>query len=198
VELTIHSTSRVEALLHDLHSNPALLLTDPDISQEPSFSSWKTTFSAENVTDEIAALLDRYPELRSQMDSIVPEKTSYKDFWLRYLYQKSKIDADETKRKQLFERSKVEENDFDWDGDDEADETQQTEFHVVKSAFPNEGKISTDTVIPAMSTSDKPAEENPRNSSTSESSTSFDIVSQSSAVPPMTKDKVRTQFLLCS
>ena len=176
------STSRIDALLHDLHTNPDLLLNDPDQSRESSFSSWKAKFSAEQRTDEIATLLDRYPELRTLMDSLVPEKVSYKDFWMRYLYQKSNLDADEARRKQLLE-SKLDENDFDWDGEDETDEASQNEPHPIP---PLDGKISTDTVKPTG----PQIEVNPRTSSTSESSTSFDIVSQSSAVPPFTKDKV--------
>jgi hypothetical protein len=180
------STSRVDALLHELHTNPDVLLSDPDPSKEAAFTSWQKDFSADQSTDEIAALLDRYPELRSKMDNLVPERVSYKDFWMRYLYQKSKIDADEARRKQLFQNH-VDDNDFDWDGDDEVDETQQTDdFYSINS---HEGKISSETVKP-KSSSTQPSECAPRNSSTSESSTSFDIVSLSSAIPPITKDKV--------
>jgi hypothetical protein len=71
--------------------------------------------------------------------------------------------------------TKDEDHEFDWDGDDDADDL---EF---------EGKASTETV--KQVTAKTGGEENPRNSSTSESSTSFDIVSQSSAVPPLTKEK---------
>ena len=113
------------------------------------------------------------------MDTLLPEHVSYKDFWKRYLYQKSKIDADEAKRKLMIE-TKDEEHDFDWDGEDEGEEEHKN------PGF--EGKASTETVKPPITTS-QPGEEVPRNSSTSESSTSFDIVSQSSAVPPLTKEK---------
>jgi hypothetical protein len=166
-------------ILHELHSNSDILRRDPDISQEPTFQTWEREFSAERHTDEIAALLERYPELRSQMDTLVPEHVSYKDFWKRYLYQKSKIDADEARRKLMIE-TKDEEHDFDWDGEDEAEEEHKN------PGF--EGKASTETVKPTIITR-QPGEEVPRNSSTSESSTSFDIVSQSSAVPPLTKEK---------
>jgi hypothetical protein len=157
-------------MLHNLHTNPERLLADPTDS---SFSSWTGAFSAEDRTDEIAALLDTYPELRSEMDLLVPEKVAYTDFWNRYLYLKSKIDADESRRKQLFD-NKVDENDFDWDGEDEGDED-KNEFN---------GKTSTETVKPTAPASQP--ESAPRTSN-SESSTSFDIVSQSSAVPPQQK-----------
>jgi BSD domain len=171
-------------LLHDLHTNPDLLHNNP---QEPSFVPWQSTFSAEQYTDEIAALLNRYPELRSQMDTLVPEKVSYQEFWMRYLYHKSNIEADEAKRKQLFQDNE-DDNDFDWDGDDE-DEARQTDAHPFDTSLSRESKLSTETVTPSMQISHQLPEPTTRNSCTSESSTSFDIVSQSSAIPPAMKDK---------
>ena len=185
----IRSVSRVDSLLSELHSNPDAFLSDPHSSEEPSFTTWQQDFSADKSTDEIAALLERYPDLRSQMDSLVPEKVSYKDFWMRYLYQKSKIDKDEARRKQLFE-SNHDENDFDWDGDDEADDTQHGVNHTRPTAFNREGETSTEKVKPRGSTTGPQTETAPRKSSTSESSASFDIVSQSSAIPPVTMEKV--------
>ena len=175
------STSRTDAMLHDLHSTQELLLSDPEVKSDPSYTEWDKSFSAEQHTDEIAALLERYPELRSLMDSLVPEKIPYKDFWKRYLFQKSKIDAEEAKRKQVFENSH-DDNDFDWDGEDEEDEGHGSESGL-------DEKNSTETVKAAKATTGQ-QEENPRNSSTSESSTSFDVVSVSSALPPTAKEKV--------
>lgn len=176
-------------MLHELHMNPNILLQNPDSSKDPGFSTWQNNFSAESYTDEIASLLDHYSELRSEMDSLVPEKVSYNDFWMRYLYQKSKIDTDEARRKQLFE-SNEDENDFDWDGDDEADDAKHSDNNTSQMGFNREAKISTETVKPGAATTGQQAEPTPRKSSTSESSTSFDIVSQSSAIPPMTMEKV--------
>ena len=133
-------------------------------------------------------MLDRYSELRSEMNSLVPEKVSYKDFWMRYLYQKSKIDTDEARRKRLFE-SNEDENDFNWDGDDEADDTKHSDTHTSPTPFSPEKETSTERAKPRVSTTGQQAEPAPRKS-TSESSTSFDIVSQSSAIPPMTMEKV--------
>lgn len=186
----IRSVSRVDSLLSELHSNPDAFLNDPHSSEEPSFTTWQQDFSADKSTDDIAALLERYPDLRAQMDRLVPEKVSYKDFWMRYLFQKSKIDADETKRKQLFQ-SGVDESDFDWGEDDEAD----YETHQKEKLTAHPGKTSIETVKQKSSSTSQPSESAPRNSSTSESSTSFDIVSQSSAVPPPGKEKVFTSGL---
>ena len=187
----IRSVSRVDSLLSELHSNPDAFLSDPHSSEEPSFTTWQQDFSADKSTDDIAALLERYPDLRSQMDSLVPEKVSYKDFWMRYFFQKSKIDEDEAKRKQLFQ-SGVDESDFDWGEDDEAD----NESHENEKRASHPSKTSIETVKPKSSSPSQPSESAPRNSSTSESSTGFDIVSQSSAVPPPGKEKVCTSGCL--
>ena len=175
----------MDALLGALHSNHEVFLNDPKSSEEPAFATWKDEFSAEKSTDDIAALLERYPDLRAQMDKLVPEKVSYKEFWMRYMFQKSKIDEEETKRKKLFQ-SGVDESDFDWGEDDEAD-YEVDENENIKS---RPGKISIETVKPKSSSASQPSESAPRNSRSSESSTSFDIVSQSSAVPPPGKEKV--------
>ena len=166
-----------------MHTEPTLFLDDSDISEEEAYSSWNSSFSAEGHTEEITSLLEQYPELRSQMDALVPEQVSYTDFWRRYLYRKSKIDSAETKRKQLFE-NKVEENDFDWDEDEsEVNEDDSVEIPT------GQGKTSMETVIHEGFSGER-AEPAPRNSRSSESSTSFDIVSQSSAVPPQSVEKV--------
>jgi BSD domain len=172
----------MEALLHKLHTHPDRLLADP-ASHDSTFSSWTDTFSAERHTDEIAVLLDTYPELRSKMDSLVPEKVSYADFWRRYLYLKSEIDADEARRKKLFD-NKLDENDFDWEGEDNGEDAASREDF--------DGKTSTETVKPLTPTASQHAESSPRTSSTIGSTSSFDIVSQSSVVPPTSK--VTTTF----
>jgi hypothetical protein len=120
------------------------------------------------------------------MDSLVPERVSYQDFWMRYLFYKSNIDSEESKRKQLFE-SNVDDNKFDWDGDDVEDSPPTEEFYTLSPH-----KNSSDTVKRTLGQHPESA---PRNSSTSETS-SFDIVSQSSAVAPLAKDKVLSQLFV--
>lgn len=170
----------MDNLFQELHENQSTFTNDPDA---PAFASWKETFSAEKHTDEIASLLDRFPALRSKMDTLVPDKVSYSDFWTRYLYRKSSLDAEETKRKHLFE-SNVDENEFDW-GDDDGDEELSGQ-HISLRKRQNEGQLSSETAKASVRGQSEAA---PRNSSTSESSTSFDIVSQSSAIVPVL-DKV--------
>jgi len=106
------------------------------------------------------------------MDALVPEKVSYSDFWKRYLYRREKINASEARRKQLFE-NKHDDNEFDWeDGDDD------TDAEPAKPPVKEGGNSSPETLK-------KPVHDDsaPRKSSTSESSTSFDVVSLSSANP---------------
>ena len=175
--------------MRDLNTNSDIFVINPDPSKESSFSSWENEFSADYYTDEIASLLGRYPELRSKMDSLVPETVSYKDFWMRYFFQKSKIDAEEAMRRQLLETND-DENNFDWDGDDETDDVELNDKDTFPKDDSHQEKTSTEIVEHKMSTTHRQSEPAPRNSSTSESSTSFDVVSQSSAIPPLTTDKV--------
>lgn len=123
------------------------------------------------------------------MDRLVPERISYQEFWMRYLYHKSKIEADEAKRKQLFQDNE-DDNDFDWDGDDDLDEALHPDAHHVNEGLSLKGKMSTDTATPTVPISHQLSEPTTRNSCASESSTSFDIVSQTSAIPPSMKDTV--------
>ena len=151
---------------------------------EPKFSLWENTFSADEYTELIAALLDRFQELRDLMNTLVPEKVSYHDFWMRYLYQKTKIDSIEVKRKQLFESS-LDENNFDWDGDDDGNDPSLQESGSARHPSGIGAKVSTETVKARSHKSQSEAVA--RRSSTSESSTSFDVVSLSSPIPPPEK-----------
>lgn len=118
------------------------------------------------------------------MNTLVPEKVSYHDFWMRYLYHKTKIDASEVKRKQLFESS-LDENNFDWDGDDDGNDPSLQESGSARHSSGTGAKVSTETV--KVKSHKTQSEVVPRRSSTSESSTSFDVVSLSSAIPPPEK-----------
>jgi BSD domain len=134
-----------------------MFLTDPT---EEDFPSWETTFSADAHTEEIATELDLYPVLRKQMDSLVPEQVPYATFWSRYFFRSRLIVESERRRRELLFAARDEDNEFDWDEEEE-----------------EEGKMSGDTVVKSPG-----AKGSPRKSSTSESSTSFDVVSMSSAV----------------
>lgn len=94
------STTRLDAQLHLLHSNLDNFKTDP---RSPKYKSeWETSFSAEKKTDQIAKDLELYSELRTSMEKLVPSTVSYEEFWKRYYFLRSELDAEEQKRKELL------------------------------------------------------------------------------------------------
>lgn len=94
----IHAT-RFEAQLHVIHSNLDSFAKDPVSDQFPEF---KEEFNVESKTDEIAADLEKYPELRAAMEKLVPETVEYTDFWTRYYFLRLVIETEEKKRKELL------------------------------------------------------------------------------------------------
>ncbi|KAF3907896.1 hypothetical protein ABW21_db0201766 [Orbilia brochopaga] len=98
----IHTT-RLDAQLHLLHSNLDNFKSDP---RSPTYmSEWATVFSADQKTDQIARDLEQYPELRSSMEKLVPGDVTYEEFWKRYYFLRSELDAEEQKRKELLKGS---------------------------------------------------------------------------------------------
>lgn len=97
----IHAT-RFEAQLHVIHSNLESFTKDPVSDEWPTF---KKEFNAESKTDEIASDLEKYPELRSAMEKLVPEKVEYSEFWTRYYFLRLVVETEEKKRKELLKGS---------------------------------------------------------------------------------------------
>lgn len=94
----IHAT-RFEAQLHVIHSNLENFTKDPESEQWPAFQK---DFNVDAKTDEIAKDLDKYPELRSAMEKLVPEQVEYGQFWSRYYFLRFVIETEEQKRKELL------------------------------------------------------------------------------------------------
>lgn len=94
----IHAT-RFEAQLHVIHSNLDSFTKDPVSDKFPAF---KRDFNVESKTDEIAADLEKYPELRTAMEKLVPETVEYAEFWTRYYFLRLVIETEEQKRKELL------------------------------------------------------------------------------------------------
>ena len=94
----IHAT-RFDAQLHVIHSNLESFTKDPVSDKFPEF---KKDFSVEGKTDDIASHLDKYPELRSAMEKLVPETVEYAEFWTRYYFLRLVIETEEQKRKELL------------------------------------------------------------------------------------------------
>lgn len=94
----IHTT-RFDAQLHVIHSTLESFSKDPE-SEE--WNAWKETFDVEKKTGEIAKDLEKYDELRSAMEKLVPDQVSYKDFWTRYYFLRHSIETAEAKRRDLL------------------------------------------------------------------------------------------------
>ena len=94
----IHAT-RFEAQLHVIHSNLESFSKDP-VSDE--WAAFKQTFNVDDKTGSIAADLEKYPELRSAMEKLVPEQVEYATFWSRYYFLRLVIETEEQKRKELL------------------------------------------------------------------------------------------------
>lgn len=93
------STTRLDAQLHLLHGNHELFKID---SEAESFKEWSNGFSADDRTGQISSDLERYPELRSTMEKLVPDSVQYTDFWRRYYFLRNELDMEEQRRKELL------------------------------------------------------------------------------------------------
>lgn len=71
-------------------------------SIESTFVEWSKDFSADGRTEQIAGDLEKYPELRSTMERLVPDSVHYADFWRRYYFLRNELDMEEQKRKELL------------------------------------------------------------------------------------------------
>ncbi|OQE46243.1 hypothetical protein PENCOP_c001G06464 [Penicillium coprophilum] len=114
----IHAT-RFEAQLHVIHSNLESFSKDPVSDEWPAF---KKEFNVEKKTDEIAADLEKYPELRSAMEKLVPEQVEYVEFWTRYYFLRLVVETEEKKRKELLKGANAEdEEEVGWDDDSDSE-----------------------------------------------------------------------------
>ncbi|CDS09335.1 hypothetical protein LRAMOSA10695 [Lichtheimia ramosa] len=107
--------SRKDQLLAEMRSNKDTFLNDIKDSKDME------GFDAEERTEEIAKLLEEYPDLRQMMDKLVPVQVNYVLFWKRYFYHAWKIE-EEDKKRQLITKAAQEEDDFKWDSEDEDEE----------------------------------------------------------------------------
>ena len=94
----IHA-SRFDAQLHVIHTTEGSFLEDP-VGEE--WTVFRDGFDVEGQTERIGADLERFDELRKTMESLVPEKVEYKDFWTRYYFLRHVVEVREEKRKELL------------------------------------------------------------------------------------------------
>ncbi|KAF5870529.1 putative bsd domain-containing protein [Botrytis fragariae] len=144
----IHTT-RFDAQLHVIHSTLDSFTTDP-ISEE--FEPWAKTFSVDKKTDDIAKDLEKYEELRSSMEKLVPDKVKYEDFFKRYYFLRHSIETAEAKRRDLLKGAAAteQEEDVKWtsDSDDDSEEEDSDD---------DESEDEDDKTAKVKTTSDRPA-----------------------------------------
>lgn len=111
---TRYGASRYDTELLKLHTTAAYYLEGGE------------ELDVEARTDEIALLLAQYPDtLERLMNSLVPVKVSYNQFWLRYFAAEAQLKKAEEKRKELLKKETKEEaenddeGEFTWDDDDD-------------------------------------------------------------------------------
>ncbi|KAL4803749.1 hypothetical protein BDV18DRAFT_144359 [Aspergillus unguis] len=182
----IHAT-RFEAQLHVIHTNLDSFLKDPVSDEWPSFQK---SFNIDDKTAAIAADLEKYPELRTAMEKLVPEKVQYADFWSRYYFLRLVIETEEQKRKELLKGANVEEDEevgWDDDSDDDTDSPSTPQVsEKTKDKKPAAAQPSTE------SKTLKPNEPRRSNDQVSQpdSESSYDLVSgATSKTPASPKEK---------
>ncbi|KAI0911999.1 BSD-domain-containing protein [Ustulina deusta] len=117
----IHS-SRYDAQLHVLHTTEKSFTEDPATAE---FGTWAKDFDADAKTDSISADLAKYPELRANMEKLVPGRVPYADFWKRYYFLRHSIETADARRRDLLKAASAEEE-IGW-GDEESDDDSEEE-----------------------------------------------------------------------
>ncbi|KAE8421699.1 hypothetical protein BDV36DRAFT_247332 [Aspergillus pseudocaelatus] len=186
----IHAT-RFEAQLHVIHSNMESFTKDPVSGEWPAF---KEKFNVDNKTTEIAADLEKYPELRSAMEKLVPEQVDYATFWCRYYFLRLVIETEEQKRKELLKGANVDdEEEVGWD-DDSDDDTDSPATPQAK-VDSNKAKVAQGSATAAPDNKElKPNEPRKSNDQQSQpdSESSYDLVSgATSRTPASPKEKAK-------
>lgn len=92
-------TSRFEAQLHVIHTNPDSFAKDPSGDE---YTAWSGGFDIDHKTADVATDLAKYPELRTTMEKLVPDTIPYADFWKRYYFLRHGIETAEARRRDLL------------------------------------------------------------------------------------------------
>lgn len=184
----IHTT-RFDAQLHVIHSTVDSFVKDPD---SPEWEGWTKQFDIDKKTTDISKDLEKYPELRRSMESLVPEKVEYKPFWTRYYFLRHVIESEEQRRREMLKASASgADEEVGWDDDSEDDEADRSSS---KTSTPNPLATSQGTLKPtdpaaktAISTETKDAPSKLRPSderSQADSDASYDLVSGATSKTP--------------
>ncbi|KAI0864009.1 BSD domain-containing protein [Xylaria cubensis] len=190
----IHS-SRYDAQLHVLHTTEKSFTEDPATDE---FATWAKDFNADAKTDSISADLAKYPELRANMEKLVPDRVPYADFWKRYYFLRHSIETAEARRRDLLKAASAEEeigwgdeeseddseDDSEEGSDEESEEEAPSNKPVEKIQRPGSTESST-TIHPPKPKLLKPSEPRKSNDekSQADSDTSYDVVGAASGNP---------------
>ncbi|KIV82837.1 hypothetical protein PV11_04910 [Exophiala sideris] len=140
-------TSRFDAQLHVIHTTLTSFEQDPS----GSGSRWDDfigSFDVDKMTDRIATDLEKYSELRSSMEKLVPEKVEYKDFWTRYYFLRHVVEVQEEKRKELLKASAHEAEEVGWDEDSDEEPVVTSTPHLTQA------EVQPPRVVVAQNTND--------------------------------------------
>ncbi|WEW58696.1 hypothetical protein PRK78_004164 [Emydomyces testavorans] len=180
----IHTT-RFEAQLHAVHSNLESFSKDPDGDE---WSKWKEEFEIDKKTDDISTDLEKYPELRRAMESVVPEKVEYADFWRRYYFLRMVIESEEKRRRELLQASTADDDEeVAWDEDSESEsESPSTPQVKVNKALEPPSSVSLPSSASTLNDNLKPSKERRSNDqqSQADSDASYDLVSGATSRAP--------------
>jgi hypothetical protein len=94
-------TSRFDAQLHLIHTTITSFTHDPT-GAGAQWDDFKKEFDIDKMTAKIAEDLDKYKELRSTMETLVPEQVEYRDFWTRYYFLRHVVEVQEEKRRDML------------------------------------------------------------------------------------------------
>ncbi|KAI1823817.1 BSD-domain-containing protein [Xylaria intraflava] len=151
----IHS-SRYDAQLHVLHTAEKSFIEDPATDE---FAIWAKDFDADAKTDSISADLAKYPELRANMEKLVPDRVPYADFWKRYYFMRHSIETAEARRRDLLKAASAEEE-IGWDDEESEDESEDEGDRVSKPEESKpKGKVSKDEGSEDEDSEDEDSEE---------------------------------------
>ncbi|KAJ1265346.1 hypothetical protein BS78_08G069700 [Paspalum vaginatum] len=115
--------TRFEAQVLALRADPATFTEEPEDSE--GFARWSTSFSIDEMMEQIEEVLRESPGLESFVERLVPSVVDYETFWSRYFFAVDKLRQAEDVRTKLVSRamSKEEDEELSWDVDDDDEDT---------------------------------------------------------------------------
>ncbi|KAF9062445.1 hypothetical protein BDP27DRAFT_1336626 [Rhodocollybia butyracea] len=179
-------TTRAEALLKRLRSDPEILKHDPEADGgiKEIYMHWLVSDvdSQEGGIESVhwTAIIDQTlgsedgQTLQTTLNSLVPSELSKDVFWKRYFFRVHQIQTEEEKRKALLQGTMENEDDFSWEDDDVDDgsasnvtkKAESPEAHPSESSGPEKSSAPSSQI-------NTPANTSPRESSED----SYDVVS---------------------